>query len=189
MNYRTQLERLREQFLQVTNESLGKAALLQGAFIVLAAVEDESLPKIDGFDAIANEIRTTKKGFAYVAEIQEYCFAWYAMQVTKNEAFRRMGVTDDTSTFSAMYAAFCLELLDMLEIKVSKDTLIPHPYKLFYLEYIEQNKELRYPEADAAKAYFTLKMDKRERSQLVSDAGSKDKAIDKFIRSFKYRLK
>jgi hypothetical protein len=89
--------------------------MLQGANIVMAAMKEGSLPKLDGIEKIENEIRTTRKGFEYVAEIQEHCFAWYAMEVTKNEPLRRLDVTDDSSLFGGLYAAFCLELIDMLE--------------------------------------------------------------------------
>ena len=113
MNYQIQLERLHDQFLQVTTASLARAAMLQGAFIVMAAAKEGVLPNLDPLEELENEIRTTKKGFGYVAEIQEYYFAWYAKEVTKNEAFKRMEDVH-SSLFARMYAAFCLELIDML---------------------------------------------------------------------------
>ena len=64
-----------------------------------------------------------------------------------------------------------------------------HPYKLFYVEYVRTNNKLRYPEAEAAKAYFNLRLDKNERSERIAKAGGKEKAIASFVRSFKYKLK
>jgi hypothetical protein len=81
-----------------------------------------------------------------------------------------------------------IEIDRLLRVEAKPSASTPHPYKLYYLEYIEKNKGVRHPPAAAAKAYFTLKMDKKERSDRTSKAGSRDKAIDRFVRAFKYRL-
>lgn len=79
-----------------------------------------------------------------------------------------------------------IELDGLSELNPSQSA---HPYKLFYVEYVRTNNKLRYPEAEAAKAYFALKMDKNERNERIANAGSKDQAIASFVRSFKNKLK
>lgn len=204
MNYQTQLELLRERFLRADTEAKYQSACVKGGLIVKQYFSDGGIignPELTKFlsdylnaaddthDRLLADF-TLWSGFQLLAN-----WASDDPNILEYKVFSRAdGITllnskpGSHEELSERFAAFCQELIDMLESKEPGGST-PHPYKLYYLEYIEKNKGLRYPRAAAAKAYFTLQMDKKERSKLVSDAGSEDKAIHSFIRAFKYRLK
>lgn len=92
---------------------------------------------------------------------------------------------DDWKVIAENYAHVCR----IVDTK-SKPSKTDHPYKVYYLQYISDNPGLRYPEAEAAKAYWQLELCKNERSDLIAnESGDRDAAIKAFIKRFKYRLK
>jgi hypothetical protein len=64
----------------------------------------------------------------------------------------------------------------------------PHPYKLYFAKWAASNPTVRYKEAEAAKAYWNIAIDKAEKSKL-SLGKTKEEALRSFIRRFKHILK
>jgi len=99
---------------------------------------------------------------------------------------------EDWKTITANYALVCraANYAIVRRLKTANGTDKPHPYKVYYLQYISDKPGLRHPEAAAAKAYWHLELCTDERNRLVAEqSGNKAAAIKAFKTRFKYRLK
>lgn len=63
----------------------------------------------------------------------------------------------------------------------------PHPYKVYYARYCQENPRVQNAEAAAAKAYWNSVIDKAEKRKL-SEGKTKEEAEVSFRRRFKYYL-
>ena len=175
MNFKTRLERLRERFLRAHTKPLIEAAKVEGGAILIHAQENGAIHYNESIREIVKGVSVNNPSNE---AIQAMYFDCYASLESRDRTFHNGKRTQDLTIQNERYAAFCLELIDLLDAKSSQET--PHPYKLYFAEYCQANPRVRYPKAAAAKAYWRIKLDKNERKEFADE--------ESFVRSFKRYL-
>lgn len=119
MNYETRLERLRERFLRANTKELFESACVEGGSILIQAQEN-------GVQYVNQSIKEMVAG-THVRNpsneaIQALYFRNFASLESRDKTFYNSVMrTEDTSVLAERFAAFCLELIDSLDVEPERE--------------------------------------------------------------------